>query len=107
MCALVIRGRVAPAELAELCERARAQPDSGALVCDVAAALADAGTIDALARQQLAARRNGHELRLLHASRGLLELLDLCGLNGVLPAMDRAAAEGRTGGTDARCPGTS
>ena len=42
------------------------------------------GTVDALARLQLAMRRLGLELRLRDASRELLELLDLAGLTEVL-----------------------
>lgn len=43
------------------------------------------GTVDALARLALAARRRGFELRLRRASRELRELVDLAGLAGVLP----------------------
>ena len=60
------------------------EPRPSPLVCDVHALAADALTVDALARLQLAARRVGHELALGGASRELLELLDLCGLRGVL-----------------------
>jgi anti-anti-sigma regulatory factor len=44
----------------------------------------DAGTIDGLARLQLAVRREGGELKVVGAQPGLLELLDLCGLAEVL-----------------------
>ena len=44
----------------------------------------DAGTIDRIARIQVAVRRNGCDLRLENANRSLLELIDLCGLAGVL-----------------------
>jgi len=44
----------------------------------------DAGTIDRIARLQVAVRRNGGDLRLENANRSLLELIDLCGLAVVL-----------------------
>jgi anti-anti-sigma regulatory factor len=44
----------------------------------------DIGTVDALARLQLAARRIGWELRLREVPRELRELIDLAGLNEVL-----------------------
>jgi hypothetical protein len=54
------------------------------LFCDVRALAPDALTIDALARLQLAARRVGREVSLRGASLELVELLELCGLTGVL-----------------------
>jgi anti-anti-sigma regulatory factor len=54
------------------------------IVCDVAWLAVDAATIDALARLQLVSRRLGHELQLCGASRELVELIELCGLSGVL-----------------------
>jgi hypothetical protein len=42
------------------------------------------GTIDQIACLQLAARKNGVDLRLANATRSLLELIDLCGLARVL-----------------------
>jgi len=51
---------------------------------DVRGLAPDAITVDALARLQLAARRNGSEIRLQHASAELLELADFMGLGGVL-----------------------
>jgi hypothetical protein len=42
-------------------------------------------TIDALTRLQLAARRQGCQVRLRHASSELLELVDFLGLTAVLP----------------------
>ena len=56
------------------------------VICDVnAVARPDIGTVDALARMQLTARRNGGELRLRAPSRMLLQLLGLVGLRDVLP----------------------
>lgn len=45
----------------------------------------DVGTVDALARLQLAARRLGRSIRLRQASDELQELLSLAGLSDVLP----------------------
>ena len=84
----MISGPLTPADAAALCERARAELErSGAevLVCDVAALThPNAGTIEALARLQLTARRLGREVRLRDPSRELRELVDLCGLEDVL-----------------------
>jgi anti-anti-sigma regulatory factor len=44
----------------------------------------DIATVDALARLQLSARRQGAEVRLRDASAELLELLVLAGLDGVV-----------------------
>jgi anti-anti-sigma regulatory factor len=49
-----------------------------------ALAYVDAGTIDALARLQLTARRSGACVRLCNASAELLELVDFMGLKDVL-----------------------
>lgn len=45
----------------------------------------DAGTIDAMARMQLTARRLGRRVRLLDASGELKDLLALTGLSDVVP----------------------
>jgi len=85
---LVISGALTPADAAALCERARLELErSGAtvLVCDVAAVTRpDAGTIEALARLQLTARRLGCQMRLRRPSAELAELLALFGLDDVL-----------------------
>jgi hypothetical protein len=53
--------------------------------CDCRAiAHPDAGTIDGLARLQLAVQREGSELELVGAQPCLLELIDFCGLAEVL-----------------------
>jgi ABC-type transporter Mla MlaB component len=49
-----------------------------------ALARVDVGTVDALARLQLTARRSGACVRLCNASPELLELVDFMGLNEVL-----------------------
>lgn len=86
---LVAESATGFADVEAACARACSElASSGApvLVCDVAAVTeADAGTIDALGRLQLTARRLGGELRLRHARPELRELLDLTGLAGTLP----------------------
>ena len=93
MSGLVISGPLTPADAAALCERARSElerSDAEVLVCDVAGLThPDAGTIEALARIALTARRLGRQVRLRDPSRELRELLDLFGLTDVLPR-DRA-----------------
>jgi hypothetical protein len=61
------------------------------IVCDVGAVAPEAAAIDALARLQLNAQRLGLEIRLLHASSELLELIAFTGLDEVL----RVEAEGQ------------
>lgn len=59
---------------------------STVVVCDMGPVThPDAGTIDALARLQLIARRDGVRLHLLNTSQELRELLALTGLSDVLP----------------------
>jgi hypothetical protein len=70
-------------------------PSASTLVCDVGALAPDAGSVDALARLQLDARRIGLELRLRHASCELQELLDFVGLRDVLRVETCGQAEQR------------
>ena len=82
-----IDGVLARADLPGLCERVCTLLErSGAEIalCDLSAADFDAVTIDALARLQLGARRQGCRVRLRHASSELLELLAFMGLRDVL-----------------------
>jgi hypothetical protein len=66
------------------------------LVCDLNALDdADLETIDLLARLQLAARRHGRALRLLHAPPALGELVAFAGLCRVLPVQAGREAEER------------
>ena len=85
----MISGPLTPADAVALCRRARSElerSDTDVLVCDVAALTRpDAGTVEALARLQLTARRLGRQVRLRDVSRELRELLDLFGLTDVLP----------------------
>jgi ABC-type transporter Mla MlaB component len=87
--AFAVYGPLERADLPGLCGRVCSLLEaSGAevAVCDVSGVEPDAVTIDALARLQLAARRNRCQVRLRHASEELLELLDLMGLRDVLPS---------------------
>ena len=53
-------------------------------MCDVRAVAPDGAAVDALARLQLNAQRLGLELRLLHVSSELQELIAFAGLDEVL-----------------------
>ncbi len=86
--AFAIRGPIVRADLPGLCDRVCSLlGDSGAdvVLCDVAGVDPDAVTVDALARLQLAARRQGCQVRLRDASQELLGLVALMGLEDVLP----------------------
>jgi len=79
--------------------------------CDVGGLISpDAGTIDALARLALTARRLGCEIRLRHASRELVELLGLAGLGetlGVEPVGQAEEGKQRSGVQEERELGDS
>jgi ABC-type transporter Mla MlaB component len=86
--AFAVRGPIAPGDLPGLCARVCAlltTSRAAAAVCDVSGVEPDAGTIDALARLQLGARRTGCLIRLRNASDELLELVAFMGLEDVLP----------------------
>jgi hypothetical protein len=53
----------------------------------------DLATIEALCRFRLAVADHGYAVELRDASPGLLELLVLCGLEGVLPLVDEGQSE--------------
>jgi ABC-type transporter Mla MlaB component len=57
-------------------------------LCDVTGVEPDAVTVDALGRLQLAAGRLGCRVVLRNASRGLRDLVDLMGLEDVIPDQD-------------------
>ena len=81
-------GPIARADLPGLCERVCAlleENDAPLILCDVRDVAPDAVTVDALARLQLAAQRRGCKIRLRGASSELLELVELMGLDDVLP----------------------
>jgi anti-anti-sigma regulatory factor len=86
--AMVIGGRISPADVPGLCERlgrVLRTGGAGVVVCDVGGIVdADALTVDALARLQLTAQRSGRQVRLRNASPALRELLALVGLCGVV-----------------------
>jgi ABC-type transporter Mla MlaB component len=85
---LAIRGPIERADLPGLCERVCARlTESGVelVLCDVCEVEPDAVTVDALARLQLAARRNGCLVRLRNASPELRQLVAFMGLTDVLP----------------------
>lgn len=87
--AFAIHGPIERADLPGLCDRVCALlRDSGATValCDVRGVEPDAATVDALARLQLAARRNACQVRLRGASPELLALVAFMGLRDVLGA---------------------
>lgn len=75
----------------------------GVLTVDVTGVASDAVAVDALARLQLAARRNGWRIALRGADRELSELIVLIGLTGVF--LSPAEAEARTAETGARSRG--
>jgi ABC-type transporter Mla MlaB component len=78
-----IRGPIEHADLPGLADRVcrLLGANTGCIAyCDVAGVAPDAGTVDALARLQLAARRYACQVRLRNASEELLELVALMGL---------------------------
>jgi ABC-type transporter Mla MlaB component len=82
-----IWGPVAREDLPGLCDRVCAllrEHDPEVAQCDVRTVDVDAVTVDALCRLQLAARRQGCQVRLHHASTELRELVDFMGLADVL-----------------------
>ena len=96
---LAVMGRIARADVAALCDRARRlleTCDSEVIVCDVGAIVdPDLGTVDALARIQLTARRQGRGIYFSRASRELKNLLALTGLSDVVPLYAGSAVEPR------------
>jgi ABC-type transporter Mla MlaB component len=82
-----VHGPIARSDLPGLCNRVRSvlrERGPGDVLCDVRSVGPDAVTVDALARLQLAARRNGCCVRLCNASPELLELVAYLGLSEVL-----------------------
>jgi ABC-type transporter Mla MlaB component len=82
-----ITGPIARDDLPGLCARVCAlfeRSCAPVALCDVMGVEVDAVTIDALARLQLAAQRQGCRVRLLHASQELRELVAFMGLDDVL-----------------------
>ncbi|MGH3142242.1 MAG: STAS domain-containing protein [Gaiellales bacterium] len=84
-----VHGPIAREDLPGLCDRVcRVLAENAAveLLCDVRSVAPDAVTVDALARLQLAAHRNGRKVRLQNASPQLLELVEFMALDDVLRA---------------------
>jgi ABC-type transporter Mla MlaB component len=81
-----IHGPILRSDLPGLCDRVCALLRDGAQIarCDVRGIAPDAVTVDALARLQLAARRNGCQVRLRNASSELLDLVRYMGLADVI-----------------------
>lgn len=82
-----------------LCERVSAEVGTGAsrtVFCDAGElTAADLGTVDALARLRLRARRLGCDVRLEHASAELRDLLCLLGLEDVVPCSAESGLDAR------------
>jgi ABC-type transporter Mla MlaB component len=84
---LEIRGPITRADLPALSTRVCgffAANVGSTVECDVSTVAADAVTVDALARLQAVARRNGCVVVLRNAPPDLLALVDLMGLSEVL-----------------------
>jgi ABC-type transporter Mla MlaB component len=85
-----------PAVLAA-CNEARDRLDAAGhelVPCDVAAVThPDAGTVDALARLQVSARRRGRRIGLQGASPELRDLLALMGLSEAVPCVPESGLE--------------
>jgi ABC-type transporter Mla MlaB component len=84
--AFSIRGPISRADLPGLCGRVRAllaESEAEAVVCDVSEVECDAVTVEALARLQLAARRNGCRVQLQGACPELVRLVEFMGLGDV------------------------
>lgn len=83
-----VEGPLSPELIGRLCERVRAlltHTGASVVVCDVnRVAKLDAIAVDALARMQLTASREGGAIVVRHACPGLRDLLDLAGLTDVI-----------------------
>jgi ABC-type transporter Mla MlaB component len=85
--AFAIRGPIARADLDGLCDRVCAlltETGAGVAYADVDGVEPDAVTVDALARLQLGAKRQGCQVRLLNASPELKRLIAFLGLSDVV-----------------------
>lgn len=90
---LVLRGRLHVADIGQLrlpLRLAHDEPGVSSLVCDLERLIRpDLGTVDALARLQLIARRLDRPLTFRGASDDLIALIELVGLVEQLPCLDR------------------
>ena len=85
--ALVIHGPIARSDLPGLSDRVcevLCAPGPDIVRCDVTGVEPDAVTVDALARLELAAKRHSRGIALVGASRPLMRLIELMGLDGAL-----------------------
>jgi ABC-type transporter Mla MlaB component len=86
---VVVAGPVEPAQVRGMCEEVRTlleRSDADVVICDVGALVdPDVGTVDALARLALTARRLGRRVHLHRACGELQDLLTLLGLDDVVP----------------------
>jgi ABC-type transporter Mla MlaB component len=99
MVALAIRGPLARPDLPGLYARACAlltTCPAATVRCDVTGIGPDAVAVEALARLQLAARANGQRVELAGASRDLLAVIGLIGLDAVLPSTPCCAGRPRS-----------
>ena len=84
-----VHGPIVREDLPGLCDRVcrlLAENAAAEILCDVRSVAPDAVTVDALARLQLAAHRNGRKVRLQNVSPELLELVEFMALDDVLRA---------------------
>jgi anti-anti-sigma regulatory factor len=85
---LLVAGRVAAADVPNMCERVRVVLEkcgAASVVCDVGAVVdPDAVMVDAIVRLQLTTRRLGRRFRLHRASPALRHLLEFMGLSDVV-----------------------
>ena len=91
---MVVAGAISRADVAALCDQLGRRLDrcGGEVVCDVGALLrADVSAVDGLARLQLTAHRHGGRIVVQRPSAELRRLIELCGLDAVLPADDASA----------------
>jgi anti-anti-sigma regulatory factor len=99
---VVVQGRIAPADVAPLRDRfgvVLAESGDGPVVCDVSGLVEpDAAAIDLFCRLSLLACRSGRAFAIQGPAPELRELLDLCGVAPVLPALavspDQASSRG-------------
>ena len=87
-----ISGRIEPEDVSGLCDYVCARLQTATpsrVICDLGGVIAsDAVAVEALARLQLASLRRGCSIELRNAPAQLRDLLQLVGLDQVVPATD-------------------